>query len=96
MPKSDQKPVSLNVILCKLPLVTGTVESRKFHSALYYCWDVKIFESETIENFVKYKAGNSINFFYIYCLPYVIYLALLTSGGWFDQSMGVVVFGFVT
>jgi len=82
--KSDQKPVSLNVVLCKLPLVTGSAESRKFHSALYYCWEVKIFESETIENFVKYKAGNAIYFFYLYTLPYIIYLVLLTSGGYFE------------
>jgi hypothetical protein len=73
-----KKPVMTHVTLCKFPLVTGSAESREFHTALYYCEDVKIFESASIENFVKYKAGDAINYFYIYSLPYIIYMLFLT------------------
>jgi hypothetical protein len=72
-----KKPVATHVTLCKFPLVTGSKESREFHSALYNCWDVKIFESAAIENFVKYKAGDAINYFYVYSLPYLLYMLFL-------------------
>lgn len=45
---------------------------------MYYCWDVKIFEAAAIENFVKYKAGDAINYFYVYSLPYLVYMLFLT------------------
>lgn len=67
----------MHVTRVKLPLNIGSAESRDFHRALYYCWDVQVFMSSTINNFVKYKAGAGINYYYLYTMPYVIYMLFL-------------------
>jgi hypothetical protein len=47
---------------------------------LYKCSDREIFSTELIQNFVKFKAANSIPAFWAYFAPYIIYMSFLAYG----------------
>jgi hypothetical protein len=89
----DKKPIMVSSSKCKLPLVTGSVDSREFHRALYYNEDVQINKSKTIEHFVLYKASAAFNWFLLYALHYIVYLGLLVWYG--HESIGVIAIFFV-
>jgi hypothetical protein len=90
----DKKPIMVSSSKCKLPLVTGSEDSRKFHQALYYNdTNVQICKSKTIEHFVLYKASSGVYWFLLYALHYIVYLALLVSYG--HESIGVIAVFFV-
>lgn len=77
---TDAKPVQLTTTLCKLPLIMGTKDSLDFHSKLYYMplTDMDVFTTTTIKNYLDYKKQLAEYWYYLYMLPYAVYMILLT------------------
>lgn len=62
------------------------MDSCNFHYKLYLCDDPGIFATETVSSYVKFKAAQSVYYFWIYAFPYIVYMIGLVLATMFDYK----------